>query len=100
MILKKIDLYGYKLGFTLNSQSNLNSTLGGLFTIITVIIYISLFNFLAKDLYLKINPKVTLEKVYLPNTVGYNFTVTNDSFLFAIDTPDYYIDPKLYKFSL
>jgi len=55
---------------------------------------------LAKDYYLKINPKVNSEKVFMSGSDGYNYTITNDTFLFAMDTPDYYIDSKLYKFSL
>jgi len=100
MFLKKIDIYGYKLGFSLNSETNLKSTFGGLFTILTVILYILIFNYLARDFYLKINPKFTLEKVALSESVRNNFTITYDTFFLAIDTPNYFKDPNLYKFSL
>jgi len=56
MFLKKVDLFGSKLSFTLNNQSNLSSNLGGVFTILSIIIYIFLFNMLAKDFYTKTNP--------------------------------------------
>jgi len=100
MILKIIDIYGTKLGFTLYSQSRFKSTLGGVFTIFTVIIYVIMFNYFAKDYYLKINPKVTFEKVYDIDTSLNNYTLTNDSFLFAIKSPLNYQDPNLYNLKL
>jgi len=100
MFLKKIDLFGSKLGFTLNNQSNLKSTLGGIFTLFTFIIYILLFNILAKDFYTKSNPKINSEKIFITESDVNNFTIRNDTFLFAISNLKYLEDPKLYKSSL
>jgi len=100
MLIKNIDIYGTQLGFTIQTQSRFKSTLGGVFTIFTVIIYVILFIFLAKDYYLRINPKVTFEKVYNVDSSLINYTITNDTFLFAIQSPVNFRDPKLYKLSL
>jgi len=100
MFLKQIDIYGSKMGLNLNGQPNFNSSLGGIFSIITMIIYILLFCDSSKDFFLKINPKVTSEKIYLTETVLNNFTITNETFIFAFYAPNYLMDPKIYKFSI
>jgi len=99
MILKKIDIYGSNLSFSLNSQSNIKSTLGGIFTIITILIYLVLLNLMAKDFYMKINPKITSEKVYVTDSKMNNYTITDETFFFAMFKPDYYRDPNLYRLS-
>lgn len=39
MLLKRLDIYGSKFELTINKNPNLNSTLGGVFTVFTIIIY-------------------------------------------------------------
>jgi len=98
MFPEKIDIYGSKPGFTINKKLNFKTNFGGYFTILTVFIYILLFNLLAKDFYLKINPIITSEKIFITDRHINNFTITNHSFLFAIDSPSRLKNPKLYKF--
>jgi len=100
MFLKSIDGYGSIINFTLNNQLKLNSNIGGIFTILTIIIYFILINLLATDYYLKINPKVTSEKVFLTDTILNNYKITNNTFLFAIDNPEHLKYPKLFRYSL
>jgi len=100
MFLKNLDIFGTNINFTINNQLKYNSTLGGLITILLVLIYIALFNLFAKDLYLKLNPKLTSEKVFITNSILNNFSITADTFLFAIENPDQNDDMKKYKFSL
>jgi len=99
MFLKKIDIYGYKINFSLNGQSGFNTNFGGIFTILIVFIYLALFNLFSKDLYYKINPKVISDRIYLTDSVINNDTFINDTFLFAIDNPNYLKDPNIYKFN-
>lgn len=56
-MFKRIDIYGSKLTFTLNKESELKSVIGGVFTLITFIFYLLLIFLFAKDLYLKNKPK-------------------------------------------
>jgi len=53
MFLKKIDIYGSKPGFTLNHQNSFNTIFGGVFTVLTLFIYIFLFIYMSKDFFLK-----------------------------------------------
>jgi len=100
MFLKKIDIYGSKIGLSVNGLMSLNSYFGGIFTINTIIIYILLFNLFAKDFYLRINPRIDSERVYLTDSVLNNYTISNDTFLFAMENPTIYKDLNLYKISL
>jgi len=99
MFLKKIDIYGSKLGFTLKKQSNLNSICGGIFTILTYVLYIIIFCILAKDYYFKINPKIIFDKVYLTDKLLNNYTFINDTFLFAYSSQNTLEHPNLYNIS-
>lgn len=85
-----------KLGFFLNYNSSLNSTFGGVFTCITALVYVALFNFFAKDFYFRINPKITSEKVFFEDIN--NYTITNEKTIFAVSLR-LVKDPRLYKLS-
>jgi len=100
MILKKIDMYGTKLGFNFKRKSTYNSIFGGISTILTFIIYILFFLLFSQDLYFKINPKVTSDTVYITENIINNYTFTKESFLFAFYSPIHFKDPKLYEFSI
>jgi len=98
MVFKKFDIYSSKLAFTINKQTELRSSFGGILSIITIIFYIIFFLFFAKDLYLKINPKITTDKFYLTKSQLNNYTITEETFFFAIESPLNFKDPKLYNF--
>jgi len=98
--MKKIDIYGKKLGFNLKRKTTFNSTFGGIFTILTFIFYVIFFILFSKDLYFKINPKVIFETVYITENNLNNYTLTNETFLFAIYSPINFKDPNLYELSI
>jgi len=99
MFLQNIDIYGSKLEFTINKSSVLTTSLGGIFTIFSAVAYVVLFNLMARDLYYKVNPKITEEKSYITNTNINNFTISEQSFLFAIYNLSIYDNPELYKYN-
>jgi len=107
MFLKNIDIYGSKLDFQIDKRSEFTTNLGGIFTILSACAYIILFNFMAKDLYNKVNPKITEENTYITDSNVNNFTISGQSFLFAIyhpsiidvDDENYQFGEKLFKYS-
>jgi len=97
MMLKRFDIYGLKLNFTLNNKGSFKTIYGGIFSLFTVIIYLLLFNILAKDFYLKINPRITTDKTYITDSFFNNYTFNKDSLLLVFDNID---DQNLYNFTL
>jgi len=99
-MFQKIDMYGSVLTFTLNRKSSFNSMIGGVFTVLTIMMYLFLIFLLAKDFYLKINPRVTSDDVYITDIFVNNYTFTNRTFLFAIDNLGRLDNPNLFKYSI
>jgi len=100
MFFKKIDIYGSKVGFSINGRSSLNSFSGGIFTLLTIFIYILFFYLFSKDFFLRMNPFISSEKVFLTDSVLNNYTFINETMLFAIPNPVLYKDKNLYNLTL
>jgi hypothetical protein len=107
--LKTIDMSGSEFKLTIDSKKKLNSTLGGLFTLILVISMLILFYLLGQNFYLRINP--TLATSVQVDQDYFNYTLNSSSMMFAfhledqnalkIDRPDFfYFEPHYYVYQL
>ena len=62
-ILKYVDLYGKKLNFYTDKQRKFYTYLGGIFTILSIIFYITLFIFISIDDFKRITPITTASSI-------------------------------------
>ena len=63
--LKNIDIYGAKFQFYINKTSSIKTTIGGVFTLLTVGFFIFTFVVFGYDFYYKFNPNVIYQdKIY------------------------------------
>lgn len=77
-----VDIYGLKPGLLINRQVNHNTTLGGVFSIITILATLVAIFFLGQDLIYRVNPKILVQ----PKKDFYlsPFLIGNENYQFSL----------------
>ena len=84
--IKKIDLYGSPYSFTVFKNTTYNTVIGGIITILTVLLYVFCFYYFGKDFYMRKNPGFLNQITTLKNYV--NYTLFKDDLLLAFRVED------------
>jgi hypothetical protein len=69
--IKLFDIYGSYFNLRINNQAKFKSTIGGLFSIITMGIFLFCILNFGKNFYYKINPKISIQESFLPDDAPY-----------------------------
>ena len=100
--LSMIDLYSQGVELTINGERRSNTILGGILTIITVAVLVSLFVINWKDLYYHINPIISTDRKYSieSHNIYLNRSTFPISFLLTGNDNEAIIKPKYFKFKI
>lgn len=97
-----IDLYSQGVELTINGERRSNTILGGILTIITVAVLVSLFVINGEDLYYHINPIISTDRKYSieSHNIYLNRSTFPISFLLTGNDNEAVIKPKYFKFKI
>jgi len=93
--IKFFDTFGPSVNFTIRSETNFKTVLGGFISIIVYSLYIFFFVLFGKDMIFKSNPNINLEIIIPDNQEKYHI---DKDFLFAWKIEDYYGSPLKEEF--
>jgi hypothetical protein len=82
MSLKSLDLLGPNMQLTIDQKNNFKSSIGGIMTIIIIIIYFGTFIGFGNDIIFKTKPKINFNRI--KNLDFPNYFLTDTNFLFTI----------------
>jgi hypothetical protein len=80
-ILEKIDVYGSTLSFRMNNTQKHKTKIGGIITIITLLIFGFLFYEFGQEMLFKTHPSVHTERMYDPDNNVINISSSKELFL-------------------
>ena len=86
-MLKVLDLFGTSFQFTVFKDDKYKTNLGGIVTIISVIIIIIFIYLFGRDIFLKLNPVINQENK-IKNTYGDPLNLTNNNSIIAFRIED------------
>lgn len=97
-----IDLYSQGVELTINGERRSNTILGGILTIITVAVLISLFVINGEDLYYHTNPNISTDRKYSieSHDIYLNRSTFPISFLLTANDNEAVIKPQYFTFKI
>ena len=100
---RHIDLYGVKVDIHVENQRKYTTVLGGLFSLIQIIVALFLFIALGSDMMHRTNPIVVLSEIYNQMPTKTIFSKYNYFFMLGMQLPgsfNQFYDPSIYNISL
>jgi hypothetical protein len=79
-LLEKLDINGQLVTFKKDGSSRIKTSLGGIVTIITIILFLSLLYNFSQDIIYRHNPTIIQEKLYQPHNTEINLAESKDLF--------------------
>ena len=103
LLLKKIDIFGRKTELKIKGCSKYKTKLGGFFTILMIVLCLTLLIYCGSDMFYRTNPTVIFSEIFNKNPKKTYFSKENYFFMFGIETPlnfTHFIDESIYNFTV